>query len=49
VRSLASRSAAAAKEIAALISESVGRVEQGTVLVDKAGNTMAEVVDSIRR
>ncbi|WP_272971847.1 methyl-accepting chemotaxis protein [Comamonas terrigena] len=49
VRSLASRSAAAAKEIAALISESVGRVEQGTVLVDKAGNTMAEVVDSIQK
>ncbi|MDI9854933.1 methyl-accepting chemotaxis protein [Comamonas sp. 17RB] len=49
VRSLASRSAAAAKEIAALISESVGRVEQGTVLVDKAGNTMTEVVDSIQK
>ena len=49
VRSLAGRSAEAAKEIKTLISESVGRVEQGTVLVDKAGTTMAEVVDSIQK
>jgi methyl-accepting chemotaxis protein len=49
VRSLAGRSADAAKEIKLLISASVARVEQGTVLVDKAGATMAEVVSSIRR
>ena len=48
VRSLAQRSAAAAKEIKQLITESVGRVEHGTTLVDKAGNTMTEVVASIR-
>ncbi|PJI98133.1 methyl-accepting chemotaxis protein-1 (serine sensor receptor) [Acidovorax sp. 69] len=48
VRSLAQRSAAAAKEIKQLITESVGRVEHGTALVDKAGNTMSEVVTSIR-
>jgi methyl-accepting chemotaxis protein len=49
VRSLAGRSADAAKEIKALISASVERVEQGTHLVDKAGATMTEVVSSIRR
>jgi methyl-accepting chemotaxis protein len=49
VRSLAGRSADAAKEIKALISASVERVEQGTALVDKAGETMIEVVGSIRR
>jgi methyl-accepting chemotaxis protein len=49
VRSLAQRSAGAAKEIKALISASVERVEQGTALVDKAGTTMQEVVASIRR
>jgi uncharacterized phage infection (PIP) family protein YhgE len=49
VRSLAGRSADAAKEIKSLINASVERVEQGTVLVDKAGVTMAEVVSSIRR
>jgi methyl-accepting chemotaxis protein len=49
VRSLAQRSAAAAKEIKGLIDTSVQRVEQGTVLVDKAGTTMTEVVDAIRR
>lgn len=49
VRTLAGRSAAAAKEIRALIEESVGRVEQGTKLVDTAGATMHEIVDSIRR
>lgn len=49
VRSLAGRSAEAAKEIAALIHTSGERVEQGTALVDKAGTTMREVVDSIRR
>jgi methyl-accepting chemotaxis protein len=49
VRSLAGRSADAAKEIKNLISASVERVEQGTVLVDQAGVTMTEVVSSIRR
>jgi methyl-accepting chemotaxis protein len=49
VRSLAQRSAQAAKEIKSLISDSVERVEQGTVLVDQAGATMHEVVTSIRR
>lgn len=49
VRSLAGRSAEAAKEIKSLINTSVERVEQGTNLVDKAGATMSEVVDSIRR
>ena len=49
VRSLAGRSADAAKEIKALIGESVERVEQGTALVDQAGATMTEVVSSIKR
>ena len=49
VRSLAGRSADAAKEIKALINASVERVEQGTALVDEAGSTMNEVVSSIKR
>ena len=49
VRSLAGRSAEAAKEIKTLINASVERVERGTALVDKAGDTMSEVVSSIRR
>ncbi|MDO8318436.1 methyl-accepting chemotaxis protein [Rhodoferax sp.] len=49
VRLLAGRSAQAAKEIKALISASVDRVAQGTLLVDKAGATMKDVVDSIQR
>ena len=49
VRSLAGRSAEAAREIKALISASVERVEQGTALVDRAGATMNEVVNAIRR
>jgi methyl-accepting chemotaxis protein len=49
VRSLAQRSADAAKEIKTLIATSVERVEQGTTLVDEAGTTMQEVVASIRR
>ena len=49
VRSLAGRSADAAKEIKMLINASVERVEQGTALVDQAGTTMTEVVTSIRR
>lgn len=49
VRTLAQRSASAAKEIKGLISTSVERVEQGTILVDRAGETMTQVVDSIQR
>ena len=49
VRSLASRSAAAAKEIKNLITASVDRVTQGSTLVDQAGATMNEVVVSICR
>ena len=49
VRNLAGRSAEAAKEIKALINASVERVEQGSLLVDKAGATMTEVVTAIRR
>jgi methyl-accepting chemotaxis protein len=49
VRSLAGRSAEAAKEIKQLISASVERVEQGSALVNHAGETMTEVVGSIRR
>ena len=49
VRSLAGRSAEAAKEIKQLISASVERVELGSAMVDQAGETMAEVVQSIRR
>ena len=49
VRSLAQRSAEAAREIKQLITASVDRVEQGSALVDKAGHTMEEVVSAIRR
>jgi methyl-accepting chemotaxis protein len=49
VRSLAQRSAEAAKEIKTLITASVEQVEEGTQLVDQAGHTMQEVVTSIRR
>ena len=49
VRNLAQRSAAAAKEIKALIDDSVEKVNAGTLLADKAGNTMNEVVTSVKR
>ena len=49
VRNLAQRSAAAAKEIKILIGNSVEQVERGSKLVDSAGSTMDEVVDSIGR
>jgi len=49
VRNLAQRSAAAAKEIKGLISDSVEKVSVGNRLVDQAGRTMEEVVTSIRR
>ncbi|HEX8956711.1 MAG TPA: methyl-accepting chemotaxis protein, partial [Burkholderiaceae bacterium] len=49
VRNLAQRSAAAAKEIKALIDDSVEKVGIGSRLVGQAGTTMEEVVDSVRR
>jgi methyl-accepting chemotaxis protein len=49
VRNLAQRSASAAKEIKALIDDSVGKVAAGTRLVGQAGSTMEEVVTSIGR
>ncbi|WP_296000496.1 methyl-accepting chemotaxis protein [Rugamonas sp.] len=49
VRNLAHRSAAAAKEIKELIGNSVDKVDAGSALVNQAGMTMSEVVDSIRR
>ncbi|MGC7986176.1 methyl-accepting chemotaxis protein, partial [Salmonella enterica] len=44
VRALAQRSASAAKEIKGLIEGSVGRIQSGTTLVEKAGGTIAEVM-----
>jgi methyl-accepting chemotaxis protein len=49
VRNLAQRSASAAKEIKTLINDSVEKVGLGTRLVDEAGITMKEVVDSVKR
>ena len=49
VRSLAGRSADAAREIKALIGASVGRVEDGARLVGQAGQTMQEIVGSVQR
>ena len=49
VRSLAGRSAEAAKEIKTLIGASVERVEAGTRLVDDAGSTMADIVSQVKR
>jgi methyl-accepting chemotaxis protein len=49
VRSLAQRSAAAAKEIKGLIDASVSNVDAGSALVGEAGTTMEEIVDGIRR
>ena len=49
VRALAQRSAGAAKEIKALIGESVSRVDAGTRLVQDAGTTMGEIVQGVRR
>ena len=49
VRSLAQRSAEAAREIKTLITASVERVEQGSALVDQAGATMQDIVSHIRR
>jgi methyl-accepting chemotaxis protein len=49
VRTLAQRSAAAAKEIKELIGDSVAKVEDGTRLVDEAGATMDEIVSAVKR
>jgi methyl-accepting chemotaxis protein len=49
VRALAGRSADAAKEIKTLITASVERVQRGAALVDQAGGTMQEIVQSIKR
>jgi len=49
VRTLAQRSAAAAKEIKSLIDDSVEKVDSGSKLVEQAGQTMNEVVSSVRR
>jgi methyl-accepting chemotaxis protein len=49
VRTLAQRSAAAAKEIKALIGESVNRVDAGSKLVEDAGSTISEIVQSVKR
>lgn len=49
VRTLAQRSATAAKEIKELINDSVAKVEVGTRLVDEAGETMDEVVTAVKR
>ncbi|EGH1594479.1 methyl-accepting chemotaxis protein [Shigella sonnei] len=49
VRNLASRSAQAAKEIKALIEDSVARVDTGSVLVESAGETMNNIVNAVTR
>ncbi|WP_094097023.1 methyl-accepting chemotaxis protein [Acidovorax carolinensis] len=49
VRSLAQRSAAAAKDIKTLIDDSVGKVDEGTQQVAEAGKTMEAIVDSVKR
>ncbi|MBU3736799.1 MAG: chemotaxis protein [Methylobacterium sp.] len=49
VRNLAQRSAAAAKEIKQLISDSVEKVDNGSRLVEQAGQTMEEIVTSVKR
>jgi len=49
VRSLAQRSASAAKEIKVLINDSVEKVDGGSRLVDQAGKTMDEIVTSVKR
>jgi len=49
VRTLAQRSASAAKEIKGLIEASVDQVDAGSMLVNQAGKTMSDIVDSVRR
>ncbi|CAH9058670.1 hypothetical protein PSECIP111951_01919 [Pseudoalteromonas holothuriae] len=49
VRNLAQRSAGAAKEIKDLIRDSVGKVEDGTLLVNESGSTLKDIVASVKR
>jgi methyl-accepting chemotaxis protein len=49
VRNLASRSAGAAREIKALIKDSVDKVSEGTSLVNESGTVLVEIVDSVKR
>jgi methyl-accepting chemotaxis protein len=49
VRNLAGRSATAAKEIKALIQDSVAKVDEGSKLVDESGRTLAEIVNSVKK
>jgi methyl-accepting chemotaxis protein len=49
VRNLASRSAEAAKEIKTLIKDSVGKVTEGTKLVDESGKVLAEIVTGVKK
>ncbi len=49
VRSLAQRSAAAAKEIKALIKDSVEKVDEGSRLADESGNTLTNLVNSVKK
>ena len=49
VRSLALRSAASAKEIKALIGDSLGKVEKGTALVNRSGETLQSIIQSVKR
>ena len=49
VRNLASRSAGAAKEIKALIQDSVGKVSEGTKLVDESGRVLGEIVSRVKK
>ena len=49
VRNLAQRSATAAKEIKELIKDSVGKVEDGSKLVDQSGQTLEEIVNSVKK
>jgi methyl-accepting chemotaxis protein len=49
VRSLAQRSATAAREIKVLISESVGKVKAGSELVDQSGKTITDIMESVRK
>ena len=49
VRNLASRSAVAAKEIKALIQDSVGKVSEGTKLVDESGKVLGEIVTRVKK
>jgi methyl-accepting chemotaxis protein len=49
VRNLAGRSATAAKEIKALIQDSVGKVEEGSKLVDESGRTLEEIVGAVKK